>query len=169
MSAKIREHFLSVFLLWIILNGCASPIGTAEVLPISQQATVAGVYAVKTGAEPLGRILQNANGLQVVIWPGAQGSGEQLWNFACLIECKPGWEGEVTRYIAGPGRTMTWMRMSNFVEYLKQSGWVQISAASSAAVQAIGSAVQTMSGALVGFMVVPVMPIPAEAMEGPKT
>lgn len=168
MNGKWTQYKLMWLLMICLftLDGCAGsgiPIGPAEILPITETATVSGIYAVSIGAEPLGRIMQNARtGLQVVIWPGAQSSGEVLWNFACLVECKPGWDGQVTRYIAGPGRTMTWMRMSQFVEYLRQNGWVQVTGAAVSAAESIGSAVSMMSGAITGFMVVPVMIEPTQ-------
>lgn len=144
---------------WFFLNGCATgvQVGPAEILPISQQATVTGIYAVKIGAEPLGQVWQNARGLQVVIWPGAQAGAEQLWNFACLVECKPGWQSEVTRYLAGPGKAVTWVRMSQFIEYLRQNGWAQITGGS--AVTSISQSLSAMEGVITGFMVVPIVPM----------
>lgn len=157
-------------LMWVLmvallaLQGCSAgiPIGPAEVLPISQQATVTGIYAVQTGAEPLGQIWQNARGLQVIIWPGAASEGEQLWNFACLVgDCR----GETLRYIAGPGKAVSGMRMSMFVEYLRQNGWTQVVGASNVA-RAISQAMSVMEGAITGWLVVPVV-VPASEPGAP--
>jgi len=154
MKAEYRLMWLLMLCLFF-LQGCGSmPIGANEILPISQQATVTGIYAVQTGAEPLGQIWQNARGLQVVIWPGARDGSQQLWNFACLVgDCR----GEMLRYIAGPGKATTGIRMSMFVEYLKQNGWVQVTGAANVT-RVISEAMAVMNGVITGYMVLPIAP-----------
>lgn len=154
---KIWSNWIALLLAVNLLVSCSAPVGQAEILPITEQATVTGVYAVKVGAEPLGKIFENVIGTQIVVWPGAQVGREFLWNFACLVRCPEGWSGELVRYIAGPGRTTTWMKMSEFVSELKANGWVEISSSS-----AVANFAQATRGIITGFMVVPVFAVPTE-------
>ncbi len=162
-------NWMALVLAWN-LAACAGgiPVGAAEVLPISQAATVEGVYSVAIGAEPLGKVLENAQQLRVVVWPGArmttEAGVEQLWNYACVLRCDGDWLAQIPRYVAGPGRTTSAATMSRFVADLKASGFRELAPSALAAGESVSAFASQFSGVIFGFMVLPVGTIPQEML-----
>ncbi len=170
MKKSYCSNWIALVLAWNLLTACSGgiPVGAMEILPISQQATVSGVYSVAIGAQPLGRVLENAQQLRVVVWPGAKmatsAGVEQLWNYACVLRCEGDWLNQIPRYVAGPGRTVNGATMSKFVADLKAMGFRELAPSALAAGESLSAFASQLSGAVFGFMVLPVGTIPEELL-----
>jgi hypothetical protein len=121
---KLINHLSIILIAFNFLTACSGmPVGPNELVHISQQQTVTGVYAVKAGLQPLAQVLENPTGSQILFWPGAKNGSQVLWNMACLLRCQGDWQGEVTRYIAASGKAMTAERAGQLTRGLVESGW----------------------------------------------
>jgi hypothetical protein len=150
-----------MILIWtLILSGCAPgmPIGANEVLPLTSQQLTTGVYSVFSGAQPIAWMFQHASGLRILVWPGATNGAQTLINVACIEQCPTGWE----HFVVSNGFAMTGQRASDFVAYLKSSGWQQLPpvlASVAAKGQTVADWMSMVSQSLSGFfIVVPVTP-----------
>lgn len=166
MNASKRRE---IVLMWavaitLLLQGCAGmPIGNTELLPMTQQQVVTGVYSVLSGEQPIAFVFQHTSGLRILLWPGATNGDTTLWNMVCIRMCQPGWWHTV-----GDGLSMTGVRASAFADYLQAGGWQRLTpvvASVAAKGQSVNQWLNVVANSLSGFLIVlPVAPIPAEAI-----
>jgi hypothetical protein len=160
-----RYKVCEMILIWaLLLGGCAPgmPIGSAELLPLSQQQVVTGAYRIYTGQQPIYWEFVNASGLRILFWPGATTGRETLINMICLESCAAGWERIVSGY------AMTATRASGFAAHLRNSPfWQEVTAAAPVAVSwAARMYAGIATGGTTEFLVVPAgfqLLIPEEA------
>jgi hypothetical protein len=163
MNTKVREHLLSIALLFTLLNSCSGmPIGDAEILPMSSQQVVSGVYEVFSGQQKISFMFQHTSGLRIIFWPGASNGSQVLWNIVCLEQCPPNWE----HFVVSNGFSATWQRASEFAAYLRAGGWHQVPlAAASAGYSSVKSWLDLMASSLTGFFIVVPVIMPVQPTE----
>jgi hypothetical protein len=161
---KLIEHLAIILIAFNLMTGCAPagqlPIAEGQVLEISQRVTITGIYSVLNGAQPLGKVFTNGQ-LSVVAWPQSGG-----WAWACLrFQCQD-WATQFRIFAGGNGQLTTATTFSQLADFIKSKGFDELpktmGPAALTASESIGGYLTQMSGALTGFIVIPVMPIPQE-------
>jgi hypothetical protein len=158
------NHLAIILIAFNLMTGCAPagqlPIAEGQVLALSQRVTLTGVYSVLNGAQPLGKVFTNGQ-LSVVAWPQSGG-----WAWACLRFQCPDWAGQFRIFAGGNGNLTTATTFSQLAEFIKSKGFNElpktIGPAALSASESIGGYLSQMAGALTGFMIVPVLPVPEE-------
>jgi hypothetical protein len=168
MNTQYKSMWLLTALV-ILLQGCAGgpiPVADGQVLALAEQSTVTGIYSVLNGAQPLGEVW--VKGAQsVVAWPQSGG-----WAWACLRFNCEGWLGYFRFTAQGQGNVANWKTWSDLAGWMKANGWVRLPSATLPGALTAGETVagflSQMSGAITGFLIIPVMPAPEE-VERPIT
>lgn len=173
MNRTMREHLTSVTILivYLLLNGCAAapipPLAYGQVEPMTQQATITGIYSVLNGSEVFGEVWVKG-GHVVISWPQSQG-----WAWACLnFKCTDPL-GNFRWTAGGQANIGNWQTWSDMANFLKGTGWQKLTRevlpTAVTAGETVGGFLSQMAGAITGFMFVP-FPLDFVPMEGePKS
>jgi hypothetical protein len=163
------KKFLLIFGFLISLgaalySGFVGPtmVGPQELVGVTEQQAVTGVYAALTGAEPLAQVEVNSLGTLKVAWPGP----DVLWRFTAVYK-SIGADGQIV-YRVGEVKCGSAELARTF---MGGEGWTKVprellpTLLMTARTSPVGVMLQSMSGALTTIITLPVLPVPEELQE----
>jgi hypothetical protein len=125
MSNKIREHLLSLILVFTwLLGGCApgSPaINPGDVLNLQPTTTMVQTYSALQGLNPFARALVSPDKTTFFLqWPGP---GLRTWSAVCINVSCPTWMRGFRMFSGEQGMVMLDQDMSALVNAALAAGW----------------------------------------------